>query len=323
MTDDAIRVVALVPARDEEATVARTVEALRGLGLDEVVVVDDGSSDGTSGAALAAGATVLRIPGHAGKGGAVDGAIDRLPPADVWLFADADLGSSAGGARLAARRRAVRARRHGRRDLPAAVRRRDGIGEACVGGGDPAVVSLPGRGPALRTARVDGRVPGRRPSARRRVRHGDGDDDRRGQGGVPRRRDPGRRPDPSRHRPDAPRLPPPRTPGAADRTGLDGCGRCGCDEGRATRGDEPSRRDRAPHARPLAGGRRPRLVRGGRSVRGRIRDACGVGGARRHDAGVRGGPGRRPRPERPARDPRPCRGAWRRAMSARASSRCS
>jgi hypothetical protein len=90
-------VVALVPARDEAGSVADTVGALRSLGLTEVVVVDDGSSDGTAAAALGAGATVLRIPGHAGKGGAMEGALRRLPSADVWLFADADLGSSAQG----------------------------------------------------------------------------------------------------------------------------------------------------------------------------------------------------------------------------------
>jgi Glycosyl transferase family 2 len=97
MTTGAFRVTALVPARDEEDVVAQTVEALRTLPVDDVVVVDDGSSDATSAAALTAGATVLRIPGHAGKGGAMEGALDRLPPADVWLFADADLGTSAQG----------------------------------------------------------------------------------------------------------------------------------------------------------------------------------------------------------------------------------
>jgi hypothetical protein len=97
MSSDDRRVVALVPARDEEDTVAHTVAALRGLPLDDVVVVDDGSSDATSAAALTAGATVLRIRGHAGKGGAMEGALDRLPPADIWLFADADLGTSAAG----------------------------------------------------------------------------------------------------------------------------------------------------------------------------------------------------------------------------------
>lgn len=92
------RVVALVPARDEEGRVAATVAALTRLpAVDEVLVVDDASRDGTASAALAAGATVLQIRRHSGKGRAMEGALRRSAPADVWLFADADLGDSAAG----------------------------------------------------------------------------------------------------------------------------------------------------------------------------------------------------------------------------------
>lgn len=90
------RVVALVPAHDEGDRVGATVRSLLRLpGVEEVVVVDDGSRDATSAVALAAGATVLRIPRRIGKGGALEGALRRLPPSDVWLLADADLGASA------------------------------------------------------------------------------------------------------------------------------------------------------------------------------------------------------------------------------------
>jgi hypothetical protein len=40
--------------------------------VSEVIVVDDGSLDGTAAVALAAGATVLRIPHRLGKGGALE-----------------------------------------------------------------------------------------------------------------------------------------------------------------------------------------------------------------------------------------------------------
>ncbi|MGZ8620777.1 MAG: glycosyltransferase [Actinomycetota bacterium] len=91
------RVVALVPARNEADQVGATVAALRAIpGVEEVVVVDDGSTDATASEALAAGAVVLQIPRPAGKGRALEGALRRLPSPDVWLFADADLGATAG-----------------------------------------------------------------------------------------------------------------------------------------------------------------------------------------------------------------------------------
>lgn len=90
------RIVGLIPARDEATCVADAVRALRGF-VHEVVVVDDGSTDATAAEALGAGAIVLRTRGHTGKGGAIEGALERLPIADIWLLADADLGSTAAG----------------------------------------------------------------------------------------------------------------------------------------------------------------------------------------------------------------------------------
>jgi glycosyltransferase involved in cell wall biosynthesis len=89
------RTVAVVPARDEADRIADTVRALRGLPeIDEVVVVADGSRDGTAAAAWAAGARVLSSRKRLGKGRAVDGALDRIA-AEVVVLADGDLGSSA------------------------------------------------------------------------------------------------------------------------------------------------------------------------------------------------------------------------------------
>lgn len=93
-----VRVVALVPARDEADRVGATVAALRSIdAVNEVVVIDDGSQDGTASEALTAGATVLRIAEPIGKGGALEGALRRLPEPDVWLLADADLADTAAG----------------------------------------------------------------------------------------------------------------------------------------------------------------------------------------------------------------------------------
>ncbi|HEY2803935.1 MAG TPA: glycosyltransferase, partial [Actinomycetota bacterium] len=89
------RTVAVVPARDEADRIGDTVRALRELpGVDEVVVVADGSRDGTAAAAWAAGARVLSSNRRLGKGRAVDGALHRIS-ADIVILADGDLGSSA------------------------------------------------------------------------------------------------------------------------------------------------------------------------------------------------------------------------------------
>ncbi|HEV8310440.1 MAG TPA: glycosyltransferase [Methylomirabilota bacterium] len=90
------RVRALVTARNEADRIAATVSALRSLPqVAHVVVMDDASTDGTASQALTAGATVLQGRRRAGKGRAVDSALLRLPPAGVWLLADADLGHTA------------------------------------------------------------------------------------------------------------------------------------------------------------------------------------------------------------------------------------
>jgi glycosyltransferase involved in cell wall biosynthesis len=67
-----LRRVAIVPALNEEHTVARVIEELRAFdaGLD-IVVIDDGSTDGTADVASSLHAYVLRLPFNLGIGGAV------------------------------------------------------------------------------------------------------------------------------------------------------------------------------------------------------------------------------------------------------------
>jgi glycosyltransferase involved in cell wall biosynthesis len=67
-----IKSLAIVPAYNEEATIAAVIDSLRANVPDyDVVVVDDGSTDATADAAERAGAQVLRLPFNLGIGGAV------------------------------------------------------------------------------------------------------------------------------------------------------------------------------------------------------------------------------------------------------------
>ena len=80
----------LVAARDEEATIAATVVALREqFPGAEVIVADDGSRDSTAAEAEGAGARVVRLP-RRGKGQALTFAELAAPPGSIVL-ADADL----------------------------------------------------------------------------------------------------------------------------------------------------------------------------------------------------------------------------------------
>ena len=92
-------VVALVPAKDAAGSIGATVRALRAIdAVDRVVVVDDGSRDGTAEEARSAGAEVLRLPVNRGKGGAVLAGAALCDEADVLLLIDADVGATAAAA---------------------------------------------------------------------------------------------------------------------------------------------------------------------------------------------------------------------------------
>src|SRR5439155_1031121 len=81
------RDLAVIPALNEADVIADTVKHLYHLDpVDVVAVVDDGSADGTARAAGSAGAFVLRSPRRLGKGGALEGAFERLPRPSVYLL---------------------------------------------------------------------------------------------------------------------------------------------------------------------------------------------------------------------------------------------
>ena len=86
----------IIPAYRARDSVPDTVRAARAvLGVSQVIVVDDGSRDGTATAAREAGAdVVIELPRNRGKGAALAAGL-AAAQGDRLLFLDADLGSSA------------------------------------------------------------------------------------------------------------------------------------------------------------------------------------------------------------------------------------
>lgn len=96
-----LRATIIVPALDEAGGIGATIAAIRAAlhpiaqdGGVEVVVVDDGSSDGTADAALAGGADqVVSLPANRGKGAAVRAGVAVARGRSI-AFTDADLAYS-------------------------------------------------------------------------------------------------------------------------------------------------------------------------------------------------------------------------------------
>ncbi len=86
-----VRVAAIIPAYNEERTVAGVIRAIRASRLcQDILVVSDGSTDRTAAIARRAGARVIRCTENNGKGAAIRAGLSATT-APVLFFCDADL----------------------------------------------------------------------------------------------------------------------------------------------------------------------------------------------------------------------------------------
>src|SRR5688572_28648925 len=80
----------VIPAFNESGAIASVIDELRAAASwHEILVIDDGSTDGTAAAAAAAGARVVKHPYNKGNGAAVKSAI-RSATGEYILIIDGD-----------------------------------------------------------------------------------------------------------------------------------------------------------------------------------------------------------------------------------------
>jgi glycosyltransferase involved in cell wall biosynthesis len=84
-----MRISVIIPALDEAGSIGELVQATLAQGVGEVIVVDNGSSDGTAGAAERAGARVVSEP-RRGYGYACAAGVASIRDGDVVVFLDGD-----------------------------------------------------------------------------------------------------------------------------------------------------------------------------------------------------------------------------------------
>lgn len=89
-----VEVAILVPAFNEGPRIGAVLEVLCSYtpnGRKKVVVIDDGSTDGTASAAGEYPVELVSLGTNRGKGAALQAGINYVGKADYWLFVDADL----------------------------------------------------------------------------------------------------------------------------------------------------------------------------------------------------------------------------------------
>jgi glycosyltransferase involved in cell wall biosynthesis len=86
-----MKIAAVIPAFNEEKTIANVIRAAQAThSIDEIIVVDDGSSDNTGKIAKNCGLRVIRLNKNQGKGQALDKGV-KSTDAPILIFIDADL----------------------------------------------------------------------------------------------------------------------------------------------------------------------------------------------------------------------------------------